>query len=138
MWRSLSLRNRLSLIFGSLLALWLIIDVSRILVEASARARAETQNAMRLTKDFVATTLGHLQDAPEPARAVEALLASLENVRHVRVGIGDPAFAPAIVLAAGDSSRAPEWFRALVNPPTEVAAGRDAQGLPAPIRHHAR
>ena len=122
MWRSLSLRNRLSLIFGSLLALWLIIDVSRILVEASARARAETQNAMRLTKDFVATTLGHLQDAPEPARAVEALLASLENVRHVRVGIGDPAFAPAIVLAAGDSSRAPEWFRALVNPPTEVAA----------------
>ena len=122
MWRSLSLRNRLSLIFGSLLALWLIIDVSRILVEASARARAETQNAMRLTKDFVATTLGHLQDAPEPARAVEALLASLENVRHVRVGIGDPAFAPAIVLAAGDNSRAPEWFRALVNPPTEVAA----------------
>src|SRR6516164_5632336 len=113
MWRSISLRNRLNLIFGSLLALWLIIDIGRILIEASARAHAETQNAMRLTKDFVITTLAHLQDAPEPARAVEALLASLDNVRHVRVGIGDPAFAPAVVLAAGGGSRAPQWFRAL-------------------------
>ena len=57
MWRSISLRNRLNLIFGSLLALWLLMDVGRILIEASARARAETQNAMRLTKDIVTTTL---------------------------------------------------------------------------------
>jgi two-component system, NarL family, sensor histidine kinase UhpB len=122
MWRSISLRNRLNLIFGSLLALWLCMDVGRTLIEASGRARAETQNAMRLTKDLVTTTLGHLQDAPEPARAIEALLASLQNVRHVRVGVGEPSFASAIVLAASNSSQTPRWFRALVNARTEVAA----------------
>jgi two-component system, NarL family, sensor histidine kinase UhpB len=122
MWRSISLRNRLNIIFGSLLALWLMVDVGRILVEASERARAETQNAMRLTKDFVATTLERLQDTTEPERTIEALLASLENVRHVRVGVGEPSFASAIVLAAGNASKAPRWFRALVNAPNEVVA----------------
>ncbi|HXZ16900.1 MAG TPA: hypothetical protein VEH77_13150, partial [Roseiarcus sp.] len=120
MWRSISLRNRLNLIFGSLLALWLAVDVSRILVEASAQARAETQNAMRLTKEFVSTTLERLQDASEPERAIEALLASLENVRHVRVGVGEPSVASAIVLAASNGSKAPLWFRSLVNAPNEV------------------
>jgi two-component system sensor histidine kinase UhpB len=120
MWRSISLRNRLNLIFGSLLALWLAVDVSRILVEASVRARAETQNAMRLTKDFVITTLDGLQDASEPERAIEALLASLENVRHVRVGVGGPSSASAILLAASNGSKAPRWFRALVESPNEV------------------
>ena len=122
MWRSISLRNRLNLIFGSLLALWLIIDIGRILIEASERAHAETESAMRLTKDLVVTTLAHLQDAPEPARSVGALLASLQNVRHVRVGVGDPSFAPAVILANGEGSQTPRWFRALVNPPTKVAA----------------
>ncbi len=122
MWRSISLRNRLNLIFGSLLALWLAVDVSRIVIEASARARAETENAMRLTKEFVVTTLDRLQDASEPERAIEALLASLENVRHVRVGVGQPSFASAIVLAASNGSKAPFWFRALVNAPHEVVS----------------
>ncbi len=122
MWRSISLRNRLNLIFGSLLALGLVVDVSRILVEASARARAETQNAMRLTKEFVVTTLDRLQDASEPERAIETLLANLENVRHVRVGVGEPSYASAIVLAASNGSTAPLWFRALVNAPNEVVS----------------
>ena len=122
MWRSISLRNRLNIIFGSLLALWLMIDVGRIVVEASDRARAETQSAMRLTKDFVATTLERLQDTTEPERTIEALLASLDNVRHVRVGIGEPSFASAIVLAAGNASKAPHWFRALVNAPNQVVS----------------
>jgi two-component system sensor histidine kinase UhpB len=122
MWRSTSLRNRLNLIFGSLLALWLVVDVSRILVEASVRARAETENAMRLTKEFVATALDRLQDASEPERAIETLLASLENVRHVRVGVGEPSFASAIVLAASNGSKAPFWFRSLVNAPNQVVS----------------
>ena len=122
MWRSMSLRNRLNLIFGSLLALWLAFDVSRIIIEASARARAETENAMRLTKEFVTTTLDRLQDASEPERAIETLLASLENVRHVRVGIGEPSFASAIVLAASNGSKAPFWFRSLVNAPNQVVS----------------
>jgi two-component system, NarL family, sensor histidine kinase UhpB len=122
MWRSISLRNRLNFIFGSLLALFLVVDISRILVEASSRARAETQNSMRLTRDFVVTALDHLQDAGEPERAIETLLASLENVRHVRVGVGEPSLASAIVLAASNGSKAPRWFRSLVDAPNEVVS----------------
>ena len=58
MWRSISLRTRLNLIFASLFALWLIVDAGHVVFEASARARAETQSAMRLTKEFVSTALG--------------------------------------------------------------------------------
>ena len=122
MWRSISLRNRLNLIFGSLLALFLAVDIGRILVEASSRARAETQSSMRLTRELVVTALDRLQDASEPERAIETLLASLENVRHVRVGVGTPSLASAIVLAASNGSKAPRWFRSLVNAPNEVVS----------------
>jgi two-component system sensor histidine kinase UhpB len=122
MWRSISLRNRINLIFASLIALWLAIDAGRIAVDASERARAETQSAMRLAKEIVATSLEHLQDASEPVRVIDALVASLRNVRHVRVGLGEPSFASAIVLAAGSRSEAPSWFRALVHVPSEVVA----------------
>jgi two-component system, NarL family, sensor histidine kinase UhpB len=121
MWRSISLSNRLNLIFASLFAFWLAVDAGHVVFQASARARAETQSAMRLTKDFVATTLARLQDAP-PTGTVQALVASLQNLRHVRTGVGEPSIASAIMLAANNESNAPRWFRALVNEPSEVAA----------------
>jgi two-component system, NarL family, sensor histidine kinase UhpB len=120
MWRSISLRARLNLIFASLFALWLAADAGHVVLQASARARAETQSAMRLTKDFVLTTLARTQGAPRPD-AVEALIASLQNLRHVRAGLGEPPLASAIMLEANSESDAPRWFRALVNAPTEVA-----------------
>ncbi|HZZ61133.1 MAG TPA: histidine kinase [Roseiarcus sp.] len=120
MWRSISLRNRLTLIFGLLFVLWFAADALRLVVEASARARAETQSAMRLTKDFLATAVAGLQDAPDPARALQALVAGLQNVRHVRVGVGGESLGSAILLAADDRSEAPRWFRALVRAPSQV------------------
>jgi two-component system, NarL family, sensor histidine kinase UhpB len=122
MWRSISLGNRLTIIFGLLFVLWLAADAGRLVVEASARAGAETQSAMRLTKDFLATAVAGLQDAPEPDRALQALVAGLENVRHVRVGVGEQSVASAILLAAGDRSAAPRWFRALVRAPSQIAS----------------
>ena len=53
---------------------------------------------------------------------VEALVASLQNLRHVRAGVGEPSIVSAIMLAANNESEAPWWFRALVNAPSEVAA----------------
>src|SRR5271157_5230205 len=112
MWRSVSLRNRLNLIFASLFALWLVVDAGHVVLQASARTRAETQSAMRLTKDFVSTTLARMQGAPRP-EAVEALVASLQNLRHVRAGLGEPSLASSIMLEANSESDAPRWFRAL-------------------------
>jgi two-component system sensor histidine kinase UhpB len=121
MWRSISLRARLNLIFASLFALWLTADAGHVVLQASARARAETQSAMRLTKDFVLTTLARMQGAPR-AEAVETLVASLRNLRHVRAGLGEPSLASSIMRQANSQSDAPQWFRALVNAPSEVAA----------------
>src|SRR5271155_3662442 len=121
MWRSISLRTRLNLIFASLFALWLAVDAGHVVFQASGRTRAETQSAMRLTKDFVATALARLPDRPERS-AVEALVASLQNLRHVRAGLGEPSLASSIMLEANNESEAPRWFRALVNAPGEVAA----------------
>ncbi len=121
MWRSISLRARLNLIFASLFALWLAADAGHVVLQASARARAETQSAMRLTKDFVLTTLARVQGAPRPD-AVEALVAGLQNLRHVRAGLGEPSLASSIMRQANSQSGAPRWFRALVNAPSEVAA----------------
>jgi two-component system, NarL family, sensor histidine kinase UhpB len=120
MWRSISLRNRVNLIFASLFALWLLVDAVHVLLQAKERTRAETQSAMRLTKDFVATTLARSAEALEPG-AVKELVASLQNLRHVRAGVGDPSLASSILSEANNESQAPGWFRALVRAPAETA-----------------
>src|SRR5580700_716246 len=96
MWRSISLRNRVNLIFASLFALWLVADAIHDVWQASGRARAETQSAMRLTKDLVTSTLARSLEAPGPD-AVEALVASLQHLRHVRAGVGDSSLASTIL-----------------------------------------
>jgi two-component system sensor histidine kinase UhpB len=120
MWRSISLRNRLNLIFASLFALWLVADAIHDVWQASGRSRVETQSAMRLTKDFVATSLALSPEAPEP-EMVKNLVASLQHLRHVRAGIGDPSLASSILSEANKESEAPRWFRALVSAPAETA-----------------
>ncbi|MBV9908864.1 MAG: histidine kinase [Hyphomicrobiales bacterium] len=120
MWRSISLRNRVNLIFASLFALWLAADAVHVLLQASGRTRAETQSAMRLTKDFVETTLARSPGAQEPG-AVKTLVDSLQHLRHVRAGIGDPSLASSILNEANKESEAPRWFRALVGAPAETA-----------------
>ncbi len=120
MWRSISLRNRLNLIFASLFALWLVADAIHDVWQASGRSRVETQSAMRLTKDFVATTLALSPEAPEP-EVVKNLVASLQHLRHVRAGIGDPSLASSILSEANRESEAPRWFRALAGAPAETA-----------------
>jgi two-component system sensor histidine kinase UhpB len=121
MWRSISLRNRVNLIFASLFALWLLVDAVHVLLQAAERTRAETQSAMRLTKDFVETTLAGSSDGLEPG-AINALVATLQNLRHVRAGVGDPSLASSILSEANSESEAPRWFRALVRAPVETAA----------------
>ena len=120
MWRSISLRNRLNLIFASLFALWLVADAIHDVWQASGRARAETQSAMRVTKDFVTTTLALSTEAPEP-EVVRSLVGSLQHLRHVRAGIGDPSLASSILSEANKQSEAPRWFRALAGAPAETA-----------------
>jgi len=75
---------------------------------------------MRLTNDFVVTTLALAPEAPEP-EMVKNLVASLQHLRHVRAGIGDPSLASSILSEANKESEAPHWFRALTGAPAETA-----------------
>jgi two-component system sensor histidine kinase UhpB len=121
MWRSISLPNRVNLIFASLFALFLVVDALHALFQASERTRAETQSAMRLSKEFVAATLARSPEAPD-ADAVKTLVASLQHLRHVRAGVGEPSLAASIQNEANTQSEAPRWFRALISAPVETAA----------------
>ena len=75
---------------------------------------------MRLTKDFVATTLALSPEAPEP-EVIKNLVAGLQHLRHVRAGIGDPSLTASMLSEANTESEAPRWFRALVGAPAETA-----------------
>ena len=121
MWRSISLRHRLNLVFAMLLLLWLAADIGRILANAGPRVQAEARSVSRLTQEFIETSLAGLQDAPKPEHAVIALVSSLQFLRHVRVGLGEEALASAIVAPSDLRAEAPQWFRALVHAPGDVA-----------------
>jgi two-component system, NarL family, sensor histidine kinase UhpB len=123
MWQKISLRYRLNLLFAALLALWMIVDVVRILTDAGPRARAEAESMTRLTSEFVAAALPQVREAPEPERALAALVESLQNLRHVRVALsgGDGlAIVGAFVGAADARSQVPAWLAAMVQTPLGV------------------
>ncbi len=122
MWRNIPLRHRLSLMFATLLLLWLAADIARILMNAGPRVQAEALSVSRLTQEFVVTSLAGLRDAPKPEEALVALVNSLQFLRHVRVGLGENALAAAIATPSDSRVEAPQWFRALVRAPVGVTA----------------
>jgi two-component system sensor histidine kinase UhpB len=122
MWRNISLRHRLNLMFATLLLLWLAADIGVILANAGPRVQAEARSVSRLTQEFIEVSLARLQDAPNPEQAVIALVSSLQFLRHVRVGLGENALASAMVAPSDLRAGAPEWFRALVRSPGGVTA----------------
>jgi two-component system, NarL family, sensor histidine kinase UhpB len=120
MWRNVSLRHRLNLMFATLLLLWLAADIGLILANAGPRVQAEARSVSKLTQEFIETSLAGLRDAPKPEEAVIALVSSLQFLRHVRVGLGETALASAIVAPSDRRADAPRWFRALVHAPIGV------------------
>ncbi len=120
MWRNISLRHRLNLMFAMLLLLWIAADIGGILARAGPRVQAEARSVSRLTQEFIETSLAGLQDAPKPEQAVVALVDSLQFLRHVRVGLGQTAIASAIAAPPKSRAEAPQWFRALVHTPSHI------------------
>jgi two-component system sensor histidine kinase UhpB len=120
MWRKVSLRHRLNLMFATLLLLWLAADIGRILSDAGPRVQAEARSVTRLTQEFVVTSLAGLQDAQDPEQALVALVSSLQYLRHVRVGLDESALASVIAAPSDLRSDAPRWFQALVHAPVGV------------------
>lgn len=108
MFRSLSLRARLSLLLGGVTVTGLAFGVGLLILHAGARVSAEAEGATRLARELVTATLPRLETAPDQKAEVEELLADVRRLRHVRITIEGEAAAPA------KERRAPEWFTALV------------------------
>jgi two-component system, NarL family, sensor histidine kinase UhpB len=131
MWRKVSLRHRLNLLFAALLLAWLVVDVARMLADAGPRVREDTESLTRLMSKFVKTAIANVQDSPVPTRDLAALVANLTNLRRMRVELvsdSDPAVASAFVAVT--DAKAPAWFRAIANAPISVVA------IPIVLRQH--
>jgi two-component system, NarL family, sensor histidine kinase UhpB len=117
MLQSLSLRARLSLLLGALLAAGLAFGFALLLLNAGARVRTEAEAATRLARELVEAKLPRLANSPDPKADLAQLLADVRRLRHVRIILnGESAPAPV------DDQRAPKWFGALVMRPMAATA----------------
>jgi two-component system, NarL family, sensor histidine kinase UhpB len=107
MFRTLSLRARLSLLLGGVTVAGFAFGVALLILHAGARVSAEAEGATRLARELVTATLPQLETAPDPKAELDELLADVRRLRHVRITVG-AASAPA------KERRAPEWFSSLV------------------------
>ena len=109
MLQRLTLRQRLSLLLGGVIAAGLAFGVGLLILHAGARVNAELDAATGLARDAVRATLPRLATSPQPRAVLDELLEDARRLRHVRVTL-DGASAPREQMAR----RAPEWFGALV------------------------
>lgn len=109
MLQRLTLRQRLSLLLGGVIAAGLAFGVGLLILHAGARVNAELDAATGLARDAVRATLPRLATSPQPRAVLDELLEDARRLRHVRVTL-DGASAPREQTAR----RAPEWFGALV------------------------
>lgn len=108
MLQRLSLRARLSLLLGAVLASGLAFGVALLVIHAGSRVRTESEAATRLARELAQATLPRLS-GPQGARALAEFLEDAKRLRHVRVAVED---APGPAQAT--EKRAPQWFSALV------------------------
>jgi two-component system sensor histidine kinase UhpB len=122
MWQRLSLRARLNTLLALVLVLGLVINVTRLLLEAGPRVAAEDQSVVRLARGFVETLVSDLNDASDPEARLDQIVEGLKRLRHVSITREhDPASSGAPSAAAprsdpGEPSQVPEWFLTLIHP----------------------
>src|SRR3954447_12317968 len=135
MWQKLSLRTRLSLLLALVLTLGLAINITRLVLEAGPRVRAEDQSVVRLAREFIETLVVGLNDTPDADARLERIVRDLNRLRHVSIvrQNGGAASAAAKDRAddAGDVRSLPAWFVALVHPEkTAVSVPISVNGKP--------
>ncbi|MCP1842927.1 two-component system sensor histidine kinase UhpB [Bradyrhizobium sp. USDA 4524] len=133
MWQKLSLRARINLLLALILALGLGINIARLVLEAGPRVQAEDQSVIRLAREFVATIVAGLDEAPDPDARLDQIVQDLSRLRHVSITRQDGATAksPDRPEDVGDQRAPPQWFVALVHPEqTSVRVPISVHGKP--------
>jgi two-component system sensor histidine kinase UhpB len=123
MWQTFSLRTRINLLLALVLALGLAVNIARLVLEAAPRVRAEDQSVIRLAREFIATLVAGLDEAPDPETRLGQIVQDFNRLRHVSVvwqkqaadaerGAHDVAADPS------EPHAMPAWFVTLVHPET--------------------
>src|SRR5689334_23066171 len=122
MWQKLSLRARINVLLGLVLALGLTINIGRLVLEAGPRVQAEDQSVIRLAREFIEMIVADLNEAPDPDARLNRITGDLSRLRHVSITLqGEPVpETPKLDRqAGGDDARAPpSWFVTLIHPET--------------------
>ena len=122
MWQRLSLRARLNTLLALVLVLGLVINVTRLLLEAGPRVAAEDQSVVRLARGFVETLVSDLNDASDPEARLDQIVEGLKRLRHVSITREHGPAANGVAVGAGprgdagEPPQVPEWFLALIHP----------------------
>jgi two-component system sensor histidine kinase UhpB len=124
MWRKLSLRTRLNLLFALVLVLGLAANIGRLVLEAGPRIQAEDDSVIRLAREFVDASVADLKGSSDLEAKLAGIVDGLQKLRHISVtlareGVSEDS-APADAAAVRFDAP-PEWFVAMVRPePTRL------------------
>jgi len=124
MWQNLSLRARINLLLALVLALGLVINIARLVVEAGPRVQAEDQSVTRLAREFIAMIVADLDEARDPDAKLQQIADDLSRLRHVSItrrGAGEAATNADRATDSGDAQGPPAWFVTLIHPEASSA-----------------
>lgn len=134
MWQNLSLRARINLFMALVLALGLAVNIARLVLEAGPRVQAEDQSVTRLAREFIATMVSGLGEAPDPDARLNRIVHDLNRLRHVSItrrGNAGPVSGAADRTDADRQRSPPAWFVSLVHPDkTSVSVPVSIHGQP--------
>jgi two-component system sensor histidine kinase UhpB len=120
MWQNLSLRARINCLVALVLALGLVANVARLMLEAAPRVQAEDQSVIRLTREVIDSIGPSLGDAPDPNARLDRIVSDLNRLRHVSiVRAGQVGTTPSKSEALDSNEVAggpPSWFLSLIHP----------------------
>ncbi len=139
MWQKLSLRARLGMLVALVLALGLVVNVARLVLDAAPRVQAEDQSVLRLAREFVETLVAGLDETPDPNARLDQIVQDLSRLRHVSITRQDDSVGarPPERPRSGDADdwhSVPAWFVALVRPEqTAVNVPISLHGIPGSL-----
>ncbi|MEQ1577938.1 MAG: ATP-binding protein [Hyphomicrobium sp.] len=81
----MSIRLRLNLALGLLVASAFAAMIAALLLDSGPRLRSEIESSMAVTQSMVRSSIVPLQDSPAPGESLERFVESLKKLRHVRV-----------------------------------------------------
>lgn len=114
----LSLKYRLSIVFGGVIVATVILFLILFSLHARGRIKIEAESAFGLAVNFVENALSRLERPPGQREELEGLIQQAQTLRHVRVWIenGQPEISFVKKIEA-----APAWFSKLLAPEIKKA-----------------